>query len=338
MASPFHTDNLGCHNPVVTDAELINRIQALNRGDILNGISAWKCGRCVKGKGNADQRTIPPADKVGHERIMTARSPSASGHDLVSATPNQHVGNASHPTHIPIDDDDVMIIDDPEPSRVPLVSSNSAPVHSGIYLKSTTHSIGKANATSAPRLSTSIPRTNNIGMIDLTLSSDEDEPAPPTRPPPQPPIHSAVQAVAQTDILNLQSPPQEAVPSAAQKPLLQSPHKIVPVPRPQQIHGQAGDNNASSSQIPAQYVYRLPTPPPVKANLAPTWFRERWAASIEEVDIWQRAHQKKTEARHRDPRRKHPSKPSGDATGDLFCFFASMWIDEQKKDMVGGDS
>jgi hypothetical protein len=38
----------GCHQPPVTDQELVARIKAFNDGDIENSIHAWLCRRCSK--------------------------------------------------------------------------------------------------------------------------------------------------------------------------------------------------------------------------------------------------------------------------------------------------
>jgi len=38
----------GCHQPPVSDTELIARIRAFNEGDIENSIHGWMCRRCTK--------------------------------------------------------------------------------------------------------------------------------------------------------------------------------------------------------------------------------------------------------------------------------------------------
>jgi hypothetical protein len=47
----FH--HLGCHQPPVSDSELIARIKAFNDGDIENSIHEWMCRRCLKRRGSS---------------------------------------------------------------------------------------------------------------------------------------------------------------------------------------------------------------------------------------------------------------------------------------------
>ena len=49
----------GCHQPPVSDSELIARIKAFNDNDIENSINAWMCRRCLK---RSNSSTLPHGD------------------------------------------------------------------------------------------------------------------------------------------------------------------------------------------------------------------------------------------------------------------------------------
>lgn len=57
---------LGCHQPPVSDSELIARIKAFNDGDIQNSIHGWMCRRCLKHHKASTLQNLSIAEPVPH--------------------------------------------------------------------------------------------------------------------------------------------------------------------------------------------------------------------------------------------------------------------------------
>ena len=87
----------GCHQPPVSDSELIARIKAFNHNDIENGIHAWMCRRCLKHRSSLrlpqTLSTVHASDSPG-PTVTSIHSSSDSVEFVIpsapksSATPN----------------------------------------------------------------------------------------------------------------------------------------------------------------------------------------------------------------------------------------------------------
>ncbi|KAJ3505456.1 hypothetical protein NMY22_g17581 [Coprinellus aureogranulatus] len=70
----------GCHNPPVTDQELVARIAANKKGDPKNGLGAWRCIFCLTPESNPELKTNTSNDAIltRNERAIKISDSEAS--------------------------------------------------------------------------------------------------------------------------------------------------------------------------------------------------------------------------------------------------------------------